>query len=603
MRSVFTWMAGGGRPSPAREPAGRPEVLRRQTLAANSRIIILISLLGLPVGFFHLSHGMVLPFILVMVGLAVGFVTLGLHQRGHYERAAAGQVYGLSLAGLLLALADPAIGDFGLATALLGPVHASLLARSPVKKRSWLVLIAVVAFAAAASVGLIAWPEAHRPEHDAIAVVVFLVTALLVAHTASRLNSAFEVYERAQINAYRHLIEHVQDAVMRFSSEGTLLFSSRSSEKLFGCQRYELAGTGLIERMHVLDRPIYLTALAEANEDGRSRTVEVRMRRDDPDKPAPVASFIWVEIALSPVVDDQSGSDRYEVVALLRDVTDRKDQEAEMRRARKRAEDASSAKSHFLATIGHELRTPLNAIVGFSEMMTSGIVGELAPMHREYAGLIHKSGTHLIEVVNMLLDMSRIEAGKFDLHAETFAPEALLGPCLDIVDKMAREKGIRIDTEMPRALPQIVADERACRQILINLLSNAIKFSHPNSAVTLAMKRQGLHLNISITDKGIGMEEDVVRRIGEPFFQAQDGLSRRYEGTGLGLSIVKGLVELHDGTLHAHSVPGQGTTMTVLLPVNGPAIKLEENTSVTPLHREPALQHMPEWHDERKRAL
>jgi cell cycle sensor histidine kinase DivJ len=158
-------------------------------------------------------------------------------------------------------------------------------------------------------------------------------------------------------------------------------------------------------------------------------------------------------------------------------------------------------------------------------------------------------------------------------------------------------------TDLPLGLPQIVADERACRQILINLLSNAVKFSHERSVVRVTMKRQGRHLNISVEDKGIGMNEEAIARVGEPFFQANDGLNRRYEGTGLGLSIVKGLVDLHDGTLHAMSAPGQGTTMTVLLPINGPAIKLEENGSVTPLHREPAVQQMPEWRDERKRAL
>ena len=115
------------------------------------------------------------------------------------------------------------------------------------------------------------------------------------------------------------------------------------------------------------------------------------------------------------------------------------------------------------------------------------------------------------------------------------------------------------------------------------------------------MKRQGRFLNLSVTDLGIGMGPEAVQRVGEPFFQANDGLNRRYEGTGLGLSIVKGLVDLHDGQLHVTSAPGQGTTVTVLLPINGPAIKLEETASVTPLHREPAPQQMPQWQEDGKR--
>jgi two-component system, cell cycle sensor histidine kinase DivJ len=605
MRSVSSWIFGRQAGRPQGEVAGgRPELLRRRTIATNARIIIVIAALGLPPALHWLMLGLALPFVLDIMGLAVGVLSLALHHRGQYERSAATQVYGTLLTGAILSIVDPAIADFGLATALLGPVHASLLTRTPVKKRSWAVLVVVVAFAALASVGAIAWPERFRPEFAVIAGAAFLATALLVAYSANRLNTVFEVYERAQINAYRHLIENVQDAVLRFSSEGTLLFASRSSEKLLACQRYELAGTGLVDRMHVLDRPAYLTAFAEAHLDGRARTVEVRIRRDDAEAPATASQFVWIEIALSPVVDEDTPDDRHEVVALLRDITERKDHESEMRRAQKLAEDASMAKTRFLATIGHELRTPLNAIVGFSEMMTSGVAGELSPAHKEYAELIHQSGVHLIEVVRMLLDMSRIEAGKFELQAEAFQPEALIEPCLQIVDPMARERSVRLMTDLPRALPMIVADERACRQMLINLLSNAVKFSHEHSVVTVSMRRQGGHLNISVADLGIGMGEDAVSRIGEPFFQAQDGLGRSYEGTGLGLSIVKGLVDLHGGSLHAISRPGEGTTMTVLLPINGPATKMEETGSVTPLHREPAAQQqMPEWQDGRRKAL
>jgi cell cycle sensor histidine kinase DivJ len=601
MRSLISWVTGGQRPPAA--SGGRPEELRRRTLATNSRIILGISAAGLPPALFLLLAGMQLPFVLAMLGLGVGFLTLALHHRGQYERAAAGQVYGTLLTGLLLTIVDPALADFGLAIALLAPVHASLLTRTPVKKRSWAALVVVVGFASLSSIGLLHWPEAFRPEFGLVAGLAFLATALMVAHSANRLNSVFEVYEKAQINAYRHLIEHVQDAVMRFSSDGTMLFASRSSEKLFSCHRYELTGSGLIDRMHVLDRPLYLTAFSGANVDGKARTVEVRMRRDDPAAPAGVPQFAWIEVALSPVIDTERAAERHEVVALMRDVTARKDQESEMLGARKLAEEASLAKSRFLATVGHELRTPLNAIVGFSEMMTSGVVGELPPAHKEYAGLIHQSGRHLIEIVNMLLDMSRIEAGKFELQAEPFQPEGLVEPCLQMVDAMARGKSVRLMTDILPGLPQIVADERACRQIMINLLSNAVKFSHEHSVVRVSMKRQGRHINISVEDKGIGMNEDAVSRLGEPFFQANDGLDRRYEGTGLGLSIVKGLVELHDGTLHAQSTPGEGTTMTVLLPINGPATKVVETGTVTPLHREPATQQMPEWRDERKRAL
>jgi cell cycle sensor histidine kinase DivJ len=605
MRSLLDSLFGRENGVTSKEVArGRPETLRRATLAANSRIIIATSLTAAPASFFLLMQGALMPFVITVIGLAAGFLTLSLHRRGQFERAAFGQVYSTLLIGLVLTMVDPGIVDFGLAIALLAPVQASLLSRTPAKKQSWVLLLAVVTMGCLGALGLVVWPEPSRPEYPIIAALSFTISALIVAFSASRLNSAFAVYERGQMNAYRHLVENVQDAVMRFASDGSVLFTSKSSEKLFGCQRYELSGSGLVDRIHVLDRPIYMTAFSEANHDGRSRTIEVRMRRDDPKEPARIPQFVWVEVALTPVLDTEVPEQRNEVVALLRDVTERHRQEAEMREARRLAEDASNAKSRFLATIGHELRTPLNAIVGFSEMMTSGVVGDLSPAHREYADIIHRSGHHLLDVVKMLLDMSRLEAGKFELMTDSFEPAALIEPCFKMVDGMARERNVKLTADLPRMLPSIVGDERACRQVLINLLSNAIKFSHENGVVTVSMKRQGSLLNISVTDHGIGMDGEAVSRIGEPFFQAQDGLSRRYEGTGLGLSIVKGLVDLHHGTLRALSSPGEGTTIAVLLPLNGPSTKTADTAEVTPLAREPAtVTQLPEWHDEKRRAL
>ncbi len=582
---------------------GRPEALRRKTISTNARLILVISAISMPGALWYLWLHALMPFVISVIGLASGFITFALHRRGQYERAAFGQVYATLVVGLVLTLVDPQIVDFGLAVALLAPVQASLLSRSPNKKRAWVLLLAVVAIGCLGSLGLVHWPEPNRPEYPLISALAFVISALMVAYSAGRLNTAFAVYERGQVNAYRHLVENVQDAVMRFGADGGVLFTSKSAEKLFGCHRYELTGQGLIDRIHVLDRPAYMTAFADANRDGTGRRVEVRMRRDDPTGAQTVPVFVWIEASLTPVIDTELKEQRHEVVALLRDVTERHAHEIEMREARRAAEDASNAKSRFLATIGHELRTPLNAIVGFSEMMTSGVVGELSPAHREYADIIHKSGHHLLDVVRMLLDMSRLEAGKFELQTEPFDPAALVEPCFKMVEPLAREKNVQVVADLPKLLPQLTADERAVRQVVINLLSNAIKFSHENGVVTLSIKRQGSVLNIGVTDRGIGMDRDAVSRIGEPFFQAQDGLARRYEGTGLGLSIVKGLVDLHDGSLKAISSPGEGTTMTVLLPLNGPATKTAETPEVTPLVREQKVTPTSQWPDEKRRAL
>ena len=602
MRRLFSFGASKEMSLAVAGTGHRPEMLRRKTLANNSRILILLSALAMPFAVYGLVTGALFPFAVAALGLAGGMVTLSLHQRRLFEQAAAGQVCILLALGCILTLADPRLGDAGLAIAVMAPTLASLVGRRQLRQQSWALLAGVVVLGGMAAM-LGGHAIAVQPDVlMATAIVAFVACVGLVAHTANRINAAYEVYDKAQMTAYRHLIEHVQDGVIRFSSDGEILLASRSSEQLFGCRRYELSGGGLGERLHVLDRPAYLTAFADANQGGKSRVIEVRMRQDDPRAMTSVPRFIWVEISFSPVQDADNAGPRHEVVALFRDVTSRKDNELAMAEARRAAEEASEAKSRFLATIGHELRTPLNAVVGFSEMMTSGIGGELSPTHREYAGLIHQSGKHLLEVVRMLLDMSKLEAGKFELQTEAFMIEDLVEPCFSMVEAMAAKQQVTLATDIVRPLPMLVADERACRQILLNLLSNAIKFSHPGGRVTVSLKRQGQSLNISVNDQGVGMAPEALTRIGEPFFQVQDGLARRYEGTGLGLSIVKGLVDLHGGTLRAMSEIGAGTTVTVLLPINGPAIKTEETASVTPLRKEPAAAPVHSWQDEKRKA-
>ncbi|WP_137151353.1 PAS domain-containing sensor histidine kinase [Devosia sp. FKR38] len=602
MRSPFSFSVSKEISQAVAGSGHRPEALRRQTLADNARIAIAVSALAIPASVYFLIIGIPLPFVMVTLSLASGMITLTLHTRKLYEQAAAGQVYTILLLGLLMTLVDRNLGDMGMAVTVLAPVLAALQGRKALRTQSWVLAGAVLALGTLASMLSLSAGVEMTASWFIASGTVFAASLAVVVHAATRIGGAYEVYDKSQVNAYRHLIEHVQDAVIRFSSDGELLLASRSSEKLFGCQRYELTGSGLGERLHVLDRPLYLTAFADANQGGQARTIEVRMRRDDPHASAAAPTFIWVEVCLSPVLESGSDGMRHEVVALLRDITERKDDEALMAEARRVAEEASSAKSRFLATIGHELRTPLNAVVGFSEMMSSGIGGELSPTHQEYAGLIHQSGKHLLEVVRMLLDMSRLDAGKFELQTERFQLPDLIEPCFSMVGVMARERDIRLVADVATNLPLLLADERACRQILINLLSNAVKFSQPHGTVTVSIKRQGQSLNLSVTDHGIGMAPESLARVGEPFFQVHDGLNRRYEGTGLGLSIVKGLVDLHDGTLRAMSEIGTGTTMTVLLPINGPAIKAEETATVTPIRKEPVATSNSSWLDEKRKA-
>jgi two-component system, cell cycle sensor histidine kinase DivJ len=345
---------------------------------------------------------------------------------------------------------------------------------------------------------------------------------------------------------------------------------------------------GLFDRVHVADRPAYLTALSDAARGGEARSVEFRLKRDLPHA-AGAVDFIWVEMRCRPLeqTTHQSESD---VVAVMRDVTDRKMQEQALDLARSAAEAADAAKTRFLATMSHELRTPLNAIIGFSEMIVQEQSLMLdAARRKEYAQLIHDSGQHLLSVVNGILDMSKMESGNFEIAPEPFAPRAALVNCCNLLALKAREGGIDLVSDAPQDLPVMIGDPRAFKQIVLNLVSNAIKFTERGGRVTVAASVDGARLVLRIADTGVGISPDDLKRIGDPFFQAGKTYQRRHEGTGLGLSIVKSLVGLHAGEMSVQSKIDEGTVVTIVLPlsyskpeVSAPSSKI---TTLTPATR------------------
>jgi cell cycle sensor histidine kinase DivJ len=364
------------------------------------------------------------------------------------------------------------------------------------------------------------------------------------------------------------LARNMTDAITRHGRNGDVLFASPAAEPLFGARPSELVGHGLFDRVHVADRPAYLTALAEAAAGGEDRSVEFRIRRGDAnDRNA--GAFIWVEMRCRPL-DRASGgnTNEREVVAVLRDVSERKTQERALEIARAESDRANAAKSHFLATMSHELRTPLNAIIGFSDMLTNETL-VLDPARKiEYARLINESGHHLLSVVNGILDMSKMETGNFEITPEPFAPEPVITSCCDLLALKAREAGVEIKTRIA-PLPELLADRRAFNQILINLVSNAIKFTPRGGRISVSAFADDAKVSVVVEDTGVGIGEDDLPRIGEAFFQARASYDRRHDGTGLGLSIVKGLVRLHDGDIDIASRLGKGTRITVRLPIDG----------------------------------
>ena len=233
------------------------------------------------------------------------------------------------------------------------------------------------------------------------------------------------------------------DVITRHGKDRAILFISPAAEALFGAAAQDLCGDGLFNRVHVADRPAYLTAIADSATRGETRSVEFRVRCDASDAER-ASRFVWIEMRCRPLdqTDGADGAAEREVVAVLRDITQRKDQEQALEQAHAKAEHANAGKSRFLATMSHELRTPLNAIIGFSDMLTNGSL-TIDPQRRdEYAHLINESGHHLLAVVNGILDMSKIETGNFEITPEPFAPAQVIDDCCHLLAFKAREQGI-----------------------------------------------------------------------------------------------------------------------------------------------------------------
>ncbi len=249
---------------------------------------------------------------------------------------------------------------------------------------------------------------------------------------------------------------------------------------------------------------------------------------------------------------------------LKREIAERKRVEAELLAATKRAEVANRAKSEFLANMSHELRTPLNAIIGFSEVMAGEMLGPLGgPKYLQYANDIDKSGKHLLAIINDILDLTKVEADKYELSEEDMDLSVVTESCLDLVRDWARTEKVQLRVDLPRDLPQLYADERMVKQILINLLSNAIKFTSENGEVSVGARHDNGALVIRVSDTGIGMSDNDIATALTPFGQVDSRLSRRHEGTGLGLSLIRSFVGLHGGTLDIDSTPGVGTTIEI----------------------------------------
>jgi cell cycle sensor histidine kinase DivJ len=438
-----------------------------------------------------------------------------------------------------------------------------------------LAMATLFAIVAALHLDWIAPATQLSPAVSLFIIVPAFIYAAMLSLAAMHMNALRGRLERIGAARYQTLAGVMGDLVLRHDKTGAVLFASRDCETLFGLQSRDLMGRGLFERLLVQDRPLFLKTIADASEGNATASCDLRLRTGSTpsghgDFEEPI--FTWVELRARLIVvegEDFGTEDDARVMAVVRDISRAKRHEQELESARAEAERSNAWKDRFLANMSHELRTPLNAIIGFSEILgNADLMPTEAEKRKEYADIIHGSGQHLLEVVNSILDISKMEAGRFSITPEAFEVRPLIDACCDMISLKAAQAGVAIDRVYADHLDELVADKRACKQVLINLLGNALKFTPGNGRITVGARQEGNYISMFVSDTGCGMSPYDLPRLGGAFFQAGGASDRTYEGTGLGLSVVRGLIGLHGGEISVESGPGAGTCVTMRMPVD-----------------------------------
>jgi PAS domain S-box-containing protein len=382
---------------------------------------------------------------------------------------------------------------------------------------------------------------------------------------------------------YRHIINAAADAIISIDEAGLVCEFNRAAEQIFGFRQPEVLGKPLTAIIPERLRAQHMAGLQRYLATGqrhlpRWQNIELPgLTKDGREFPLEV-SFSLLE----------AGEKKF-LTGVLRDITERKRTEVELQQTKEAAEAATQAKSEFLANMSHELRTPMNAIIGFTRLVMRRSKDFLPPREHENLGKILISSEHLLALINDILDLSKIEAGRMEVHLADMQVEELVDTCLRTVEPMIKSERLRLAKEIEADLPPLFTDQDKLRQILVNLLSNAVKFTAEGS-VTVSARRQDGTLALAVTDTGIGIPADKIELIFEEFRQVESSAVRTYGGTGLGLTISRRLARLLGGDLIVQSTDGVGSTFTITIPFGSSPAQLTMQGTRSPYQEQPADQ-------------
>jgi protein-histidine pros-kinase len=362
---------------------------------------------------------------------------------------------------------------------------------------------------------------------------------------------------------YRDLLESTPDAIVIINKTGRIVLVNGQAEAMFGYPRSELLGQP-IERLlperyrggHVGYRSNYFT---QPRKRSMGAGLELfGLRKDGEEFP--------VEISLSPLQTEEGTL----AMSAIRDITDRKRIEETLRKA-------NQMKSEFLANMSHELRTPLNGIIGFAEFLVDERPGPLNAKQKEYLGDVYNSAQHLLQLINDVLDLAKVEAGKLELHPETFSVVASLQEVCAVVKGIANQKSVEVAWIVDPGLSRVRLDQQKFKQVCYNLLANAVKFTDAGGAVEIRAAPHGAEeFEVRVKDTGIGIRAEDMQRLFHEFEQLETGVARRFEGTGLGLALTKKFVEFQGGRISVESEYGKGSAFCIVLPLTSAEVACDE---------------------------